>query len=403
MIGERNSLHPMVHVPPWSSFVDNQTVDIPYTSLSPNSNVNSSPNSFSATAAADDYSFCLQNDGLAAFQRFLPSNRNSNLEEFLVDDFDSEGGGDGFLKGLDHPVDAYSCDQFRIFEFKVKKCTRGRSHDWTECPYAHPGEKARRRDPRKYHYSGTACPDFRKGNCKKGDSCEFAHGVFECWLHPARYRTQPCKDGLNCKRRVCFFAHSPDQLRVLSPRVDSYDGSPHRLAFEGKTLHFLSSPESGSPPSESPPMSPMTASNSINSLSRSLGSNSINEIVASLRQLQLNKVKSMPSSWGLQINSPGVGSPRVGLARPGFCSLPSTPTRAVARPGIGYFDAWDKSGCEEEPLMERVESGRDLRARMFEKLCKENPLDRVDPNPVGNEGPSDDPNPDVGWVSDLIK
>lgn len=93
---------------------------------------------------------------------------------------------------------------------------RGRSHDWTECPFAHPGEKARRRDPRRFHYSGAACPDFRKGTCRRGDACEFAHGVFECWLHPARYRTQPCKDGRNCKRRVCFFAHTPQQLRVLA-------------------------------------------------------------------------------------------------------------------------------------------------------------------------------------------
>ncbi len=31
-----------------------------------------------------------------------------------------------------------------------------------QCPFAHPGEKAKRRDPRKMNYSGTACPDFRK-------------------------------------------------------------------------------------------------------------------------------------------------------------------------------------------------------------------------------------------------
>uniref|UniRef100_A0A0E0CQ43 C3H1-type domain-containing protein n=1 Tax=Oryza meridionalis TaxID=40149 RepID=A0A0E0CQ43_9ORYZ len=59
--------------------------------------------------------------------------------------------------------------------------------------------------------------DFRKGGCKRGDACEFAHGVFECWLHPARYRTQPYKDGTACRRRVSFFAHTPDQLHVLPP------------------------------------------------------------------------------------------------------------------------------------------------------------------------------------------
>jgi hypothetical protein len=45
---------------------------------------------------------------------------------------------------------------------QVAKCSKCRAHDWTECPFAHPGEKARRRDPTKFSYSGSACPDFRK-------------------------------------------------------------------------------------------------------------------------------------------------------------------------------------------------------------------------------------------------
>ncbi|GIL84373.1 hypothetical protein Vretifemale_13039 [Volvox reticuliferus] len=109
---------------------------------------------------------------------------------------------------------AFSSDDFRMFQFKVKRCPRARPHDWTQCPFAHPGEKAKRRDPRKYRYSGTACPEFRRnGCCRRGDACPFAHGVFECWLHPSRYRTQMCTDGSNCKRRVCFFAHTESELR----------------------------------------------------------------------------------------------------------------------------------------------------------------------------------------------
>ncbi|KAF6168334.1 hypothetical protein GIB67_018174 [Kingdonia uniflora] len=122
----------------------------------------------------------------------------------------------------------YATDEFRMFTFKVKPCSRAYSHDWTECPFVHPGENARRRDPRKFHYSCVPCPDFRKGACRRGDMCEYAHGVFECWLHPAQYRTRPCKDGINCMRRVCFFAHKTDELRhlstgsaVLSPRCES--------------------------------------------------------------------------------------------------------------------------------------------------------------------------------------
>lgn len=115
----------------------------------------------------------------------------------------------------DDDEDPYSADQFRMYEFKVRRCTRSRSHDWTDCPFAHPGEKARRRDPRKYHYSGIICQDFRRGECPRGDNCEFAHGVFESWLHPARYRTEACKDGRSCERKICFFAHTRKQLRIL--------------------------------------------------------------------------------------------------------------------------------------------------------------------------------------------
>ena len=102
-----------------------------------------------------------------------------------------------------------------------------------------------------------------------------------------------------------------------------------------------------------------------------------------------------PPSWGIQMGS-GYCSPRSpSPLRPGFLSLPSTPTRAPARSGLGVFDLWDQTH-EEEPLMERVESGKDLRAKIYSKLSKENSLDRVD-----SSVPS--PGPDFGWVLELVK
>lgn len=390
MLGESHHTNPTVQVPPWPLNLDDLTSDIcspyPVSGISGDSDGN---------ASTGDYSPFYLQEALSALQRYLPSN-----------DADVDSDTEVLGRDSDAPVDAYSCDHFRMYEFKVRRCARGRSHDWTECPYAHPGEKARRRDPRKYHYSGTACPEFRKGSCKKGDACEFAHGVFECWLHPSRYRTQPCKDGTSCRRRVCFFAHTPEQLRILpqqSPRsansADSYDGSPLRQAIESscaKTLPFMLSPLSVSPPAssptESPPLSPMAQP-----LSRSPCSSSINEMVATLRNLQLGKGKSfsLSSSWNVPTGSPCVGSPRGSVLRPGFYSLPTTPTQAPTLAGGSYFDIWDQS-CEEEPVMERVESGRNIRAKMFEKLSKENSLERSDPGSSGGA-------PDVGWVSELVK
>nr|BAI94489.1 CCCH-type zinc finger protein [Dianthus caryophyllus] len=109
----------------------------------------------------------------------------------------------------------YGSDDFRMYCFKIKPCSRAYTHDWTECPFAHPGENARRRDPTKVNYTCVPCPEFKKGSCKKGEECEFAHGVFESWLHPAQYRTRLCKDETGCARKVCFFAHRREELRPV--------------------------------------------------------------------------------------------------------------------------------------------------------------------------------------------
>ncbi|CAA7408748.1 unnamed protein product [Spirodela intermedia] len=394
MIGEGHRALPAIHIPPWPAY-EEAAGGVAY----------SLPVSGVISGAGDGGScsspYLFGEGAMAALQRFLPSN-----ESYLSDD-----AGDESDISLAPPVDAYSCDEFRMYEFKVRRCARGRSHDWTECPYAHPGEKARRRDPRKYNYSGTACPDFRKGSCKRGDACEFAHGVFECWLHPTRYRTQPCKDGTGCRRRVCFFAHTAEQLRVLSqpqqqqqqsPRTavgtDSYDGSPLRhQALDACSRSLLSFPTSTrhsppiSPPSDSPPLSPEGRSPVRISVPLS---SSVNDILVSLRQLQLNKVMSSPSSWGLQ--TLGIGSPRGFNVSPAFSSLPATPNRASPATRGVLFDGWDGP-------TERVESGRDLRAKIYEKLSKENSLDRQEEIESGGPGGAVNVNPDVDWVSELVK
>ncbi|KAL4587514.1 hypothetical protein LXL04_000385 [Taraxacum kok-saghyz] len=152
----------------------------------------------------------------------------------------------------------YSTDEFRMYSFKVRPCSRAYSHDWTECPFVHPGENARRRDPRKYHYSCVPCPDFRKGTCRRGDMCEYAHGVFECWLHPAQYRTRLCKDGTACNRRVCFFAHTQDELRPLFVSTGSAVPSPRSSSSVPSALDFAAamSMMPGALSSFTPPMSP---------------------------------------------------------------------------------------------------------------------------------------------------
>lgn len=226
------------------------------------------------------------------FHKYLPHNSSDDS-----DDSDDDSG------------DPYSSDHFRMYEFKVRRCTRSRSHDWTNCPFAHPGEKARRRDPRRFHYSGTVCPEYRRGGCSRGDACEFSHGVFECWLHPSRYRTEACKDGKNCKRKVCFFAHTPKQLRVLMPNSpnenDNFNNkkSNHNNNNNNKKLMncclfcHCSSCCTNSPTSTlfgmsssnfSPPISPSSSPNSLNY-----------ELLCSFEGLNFGEVSPISSSKSL--------------------------------------------------------------------------------------------------------
>ncbi|GJY09919.1 zinc finger CCCH domain-containing protein 30-like protein [Tanacetum coccineum] len=81
----------------------------------------------------------------------------------------------------------YSTDEFRMFSFKVRPCSRAYSHDWTECPFVQPGENARR------------------------------------------------KERSLCARRVCFFAHLPEELRPLYVSTGSAVPSP-RLSAAGASV-----------------------------------------------------------------------------------------------------------------------------------------------------------------------
>lgn len=117
-------------------------------------------------------------------------------------------------KGFDIRT-AVKDDHFMMFSYKVETCTKTDSHSWSDCPYAHVGEQNTRRDARVHRYMAVACPFMKKTNyCPMGKNCNMAHNVYECGLHPSRYRTQLCLLGERCTRPVCFFAHSADELRV---------------------------------------------------------------------------------------------------------------------------------------------------------------------------------------------
>ncbi|GAB4814209.1 hypothetical protein N2152v2_001255 [Parachlorella kessleri] len=125
------------------------------------------------------------------------------------------------LPGL--PDDPEERELFEQYVLKVAPCPLRCVHDWSSCPYAHQTERAKRRDPRVFAYTGIACLSMKQeGKCALGDSCPYAHSAFEYWLHPTRYHTAICSQGPGCTRKICFFAHSPMELRTPSERPGAF-------------------------------------------------------------------------------------------------------------------------------------------------------------------------------------
>uniref|UniRef100_A0A7N0TIV0 C3H1-type domain-containing protein n=1 Tax=Kalanchoe fedtschenkoi TaxID=63787 RepID=A0A7N0TIV0_KALFE len=188
----------------------------------------------------------------------------------------------------------YSSDEFRMFGFKILPCPRTRSHDWTDCPLAHRGEKAQRRDPSVFNYMAIACPNFKAndGECPLGEACCFAHGIFEYWLHPAKYRTRPCHMGHLCQRKVCFFAHGPHQLRTeIKYKVQWSNNNSLDGVTQIDSLTGLPIPKSTAADGFDP-MKPHFDSNSRQRLS------SINETEVTRRLGELSVVEGIPTDAG---------------------------------------------------------------------------------------------------------
>ncbi|GJN35827.1 hypothetical protein PR202_gb24637 [Eleusine coracana subsp. coracana] len=382
----------------------------------------SSPASGGGGAGEGDDAYTL----LAALRRYLPSNDAAAAYEDENEDDDAVAA-----------LDAYACDEFRMYEFKVRRCARGRSHDWTDCPFAHPGEKARRRDPRRFHYSGAACPDFRKGGCKRGDGCEFAHGVFECWLppgavpHPAlqgRHRLPPPRLLLRPharpaprrpalpparRRRIQqpprgrrrFLLLVAAARRVLRRVAAQAPGVRRELPHQEHDDDVVLPDQHARLAAEVPAV--RVAAGVPDGAACWSG---VNDVVASLRQLRLGgSPRSAPSGPSFLAGGYPYGSPK-STTTGGLYSLPSTPTggpapvtittssgatiMTVDRLNLGFLDE-----VLEPPVMERVESGRALREKVFERLSKEATV----PNDAAAAATAD-PSvaPDVGWVTDLV-
>ncbi|CAI0443717.1 unnamed protein product [Linum tenue] len=358
---------------------------------------------------------------------------------------------EGATERKEYPIDVslpdintgvYGTDEFRMYSFKVKPCSRAYSHDWTECPFVHPGENARRRDPRKYPYSCVPCPEFRKGSCQKVDSCEYAHGVFESWLHPAQYRTRLCKDETGCGRKVCFFAHKVEELRPVHAATGS---SASGMEMPSLSPLSLGSMSMSLPTASTPPMSPLATASS-SPKSGGLWQNKINFTPPALQHpgsrlktamnardfdLELerdlnptNLDDSYHSPTGLQMRQ------NVNQLRSSYPSNVSSP-QSVRK--LGSYGGFDSSAAVAAAVMNSRSSAFTKRSQSFIDLSMMSPPNNLSDwgSPDGrldwgmqgdelnklkrsasfgfrgshNNSPTTRPNgePDVSWVNSLVK
>ncbi|KAF6259629.1 hypothetical protein COO60DRAFT_1625992 [Scenedesmus sp. NREL 46B-D3] len=105
----------------------------------------------------------------------------------------------------------------------------------TSCPFWHPGERARRRDPRLYSYEPLLCPNDKKG--------------------------------IHCRRMLCFFAHNMNELRRVEEGAlpaaadedkpaDEATAPPPAATLPAPAAAAATQPAAAPPPPPPPPPPP---------------------------------------------------------------------------------------------------------------------------------------------------
>ncbi|GAA0162112.1 hypothetical protein LIER_18279 [Lithospermum erythrorhizon] len=96
--------------------------------------------------------------------------------------------------------------------YKIKRCPNEEPHDLARCLYTHIGD-IYRRDHSLYYPEYCTSKLNHNSVCIMGDRCRFAHGPYEYFYHPGRYRTEYCNFGVDCNTIGCPFVHNSSQFR----------------------------------------------------------------------------------------------------------------------------------------------------------------------------------------------
>ncbi|XP_009872880.1 PREDICTED: putative E3 ubiquitin-protein ligase UNKL, partial [Apaloderma vittatum] len=108
---------------------------------------------------------------------------------------------------------------FVLFGYKTEHCTKPPRlcRQGYACPHYH-NSRDRRRNPRKFKYRSTPCPNVKHADewgepsrCENGDNCQYCHSRTEQQFHPEIYKSSKCNDmrqtGYCPRGPFCAFAH----------------------------------------------------------------------------------------------------------------------------------------------------------------------------------------------------
>jgi hypothetical protein len=157
--------------------------------------------------------------------------------------------------------------------------------------------------------------------------------IFEYWLHPSTYRTQLCKDGAGCQRRVCFFAHSLKELTTF-PSSSSF---PSSAVSVSAAVPVMVSPESATVSS--------SGTAALAALAASLDTpdpaphSATQQPIMSQQQQQLLITQHSMTNLGVGAAAAGQPvDPLLAAALPSHQHQHQTPTDNLTQPGAGSAD-----------------------------------------------------------------
>uniref|UniRef100_A0A8D0CJU5 Unk like zinc finger n=1 Tax=Scleropages formosus TaxID=113540 RepID=A0A8D0CJU5_SCLFO len=102
---------------------------------------------------------------------------------------------------------------FVLANYKTEQCTKPPRlcRQGYACPHYH-NSRDRRRNPRKFKYRSTPCPNVKHGDewgepakCDSGDSCQYCHSRTEQQFHPEIYKSTKCNDMRQTELTFLFF------------------------------------------------------------------------------------------------------------------------------------------------------------------------------------------------------